>query len=136
MERTLEMLSQPSVTWLTIFLDISIKSIFVLAGAAMLSLILRQASAAMRHLVWLLAIAGLICLPMLSILLPTWQVPILPRIFPDMLTVQNQDVRSAVAPDQLPPSVEPESWESLRSEPPSEPTYFARQPEAVGSNQQ
>ena len=50
--------------------------LMVLAGVA--SVAMRRASAASRHLVWVLALAGLILLPALSVLMPKWQLPILP----------------------------------------------------------
>src|SRR6185503_8985278 len=48
---------------------------------AALSFALRKASAASRHLVWSLAIASLLALPVLSFGLPSWQVPVLPFEF-------------------------------------------------------
>src|SRR5436190_12921008 len=56
----------------------SIKGILVLIGAAALCLILRRASAAARHLVWSLALTGLLALPLLSLGLPVWRLAVLP----------------------------------------------------------
>jgi HEAT repeat protein/beta-lactamase regulating signal transducer with metallopeptidase domain len=61
---------------------ISIKAILVLGVAAGLSLTLRHASAAARHFVWTLAIAGVLALPLLSISLPVWRIAVLPSAQP------------------------------------------------------
>jgi len=50
--------------------------VFLIAYA--LSLVLRRASAAVRHLIWVLAICSVLILPLLSLVLPAWEVPILP----------------------------------------------------------
>ena len=59
-----------------LFLDAWIKSFVVLALAAGTCALWRRASAATRHLIWLLAMAGLPCLPLLTATLPTWQKPL------------------------------------------------------------
>ncbi len=68
-------------TWLEILLSTSLKGVLILVIAAALSFALRKASAASRHLVWSLAIASLLALPVLSFGLPSWQVPVLPFEF-------------------------------------------------------
>jgi beta-lactamase regulating signal transducer with metallopeptidase domain len=90
--------SARSIMWLTILLDASVKGVIVLALAGALSIALRRASAASRHLVWSLALASLIGLPVLSALLPSWQVPILPRQVPT--SQSSLDIgRSGILPD-------------------------------------
>src|SRR5215813_8930374 len=54
----------------------SIKAILVLFVAAGLSFALRHASAAARHFVWTVAIAGVLALPMLSLSLPVWRIAV------------------------------------------------------------
>src|SRR5262245_24060564 len=56
---------------------LSMKAILVLAVAAGLSFALRHASAAARHFVWTVAIAGVLALPILSLSLPVWRVAVL-----------------------------------------------------------
>ncbi len=63
---------------LTILLDAAVKGLAVLAVAAAATLALRRGSAALRHLVWSLSVLGLLCIPVLSVTLPQWRVPLLP----------------------------------------------------------
>ena len=49
--------------------------ILLLAGIA--SIVLRGASAALRHLVWTLALCSTLLMPLLSLALPKWQLPVL-----------------------------------------------------------
>lgn len=53
-------------------LDAALKSFVVLAVAVVACLGLRGASAAARHLVWYLAIASLLVMPLISPILPSW----------------------------------------------------------------
>src|SRR4029077_959012 len=63
---------------LPLLLDSALKGAALLILAAMSVLLLRKASAATRHLVWLFAVGALLVLPALSALLPGWAV--LPRL--------------------------------------------------------
>ena len=74
--------SEHSIGWLTILLDASIKSVIVLALAAGLNLALKRSSAAFRHLIWLLAVVSCLCLPVISVTLPSWRLPIGPQTAP------------------------------------------------------
>jgi beta-lactamase regulating signal transducer with metallopeptidase domain/major membrane immunogen (membrane-anchored lipoprotein) len=74
--------SANTTTWLTILVDASWKGVVLLLTALLLSLLLRRAAAATRHLVWSLALIGLLALPLLSFILPTWNVPIVPQVVP------------------------------------------------------
>src|SRR5204863_7136688 len=62
--------------------DVSVKSVLLLAGTGALLLLLRRASAAARHLVWLLTFGSLLCLPLLSAALPGWHVRAWPHLLP------------------------------------------------------
>lgn len=61
--------------WIPVLFDVAGKSAILLAGAATLTFLLRRSSSSVRHLIWLLAVGGLLCLP-LSLALPKWQVPL------------------------------------------------------------
>jgi beta-lactamase regulating signal transducer with metallopeptidase domain len=58
-------------------IETAFKASFVLGVAGVANVLLRRRqSAASRHLVWTLAVAGLLALPMLSALLPRWDIRI------------------------------------------------------------
>jgi beta-lactamase regulating signal transducer with metallopeptidase domain len=62
---------------MTLFLlDAALKSTAVLGAAALMTMMLRRASAASRHLVWTVALIAALVLPVLSFALPRWQAPI------------------------------------------------------------
>ncbi len=63
---------------LAVLVDVGVKGIVLLALAGLVALAMRRASAAARHLVWTLALTGLLLLPVLSFVMPKWQLPILP----------------------------------------------------------
>ena len=62
--------------WLAALLDSSLKGLALCLAAAGAASALRRASAAARHLVWRMAFAGLLALPVLAALVPAWRVPI------------------------------------------------------------
>lgn len=65
--------------WFTPLLaDALVKATLVLAAAWLAAGLLRAASAAHRHRLWCVALAGLLLLPVLSASLPAWQLAILP----------------------------------------------------------
>ena len=57
-----------------LLIDAAVKGGVILLLAVSAALVLRRASAATRHAVWLLALASLLVLPVLSAALPTWRV--------------------------------------------------------------
>ncbi len=59
--------------------SVAVKSLFVPSLAALIVLFLRRSSAAARHLVWRLALCGLLLLPLFSWMPAAWQVPLAPR---------------------------------------------------------
>ncbi len=59
-----------------VFLDALLKSFVILLVAGGVCLCWRRSAASARHLVWFLAVAGVLCLPGLSRLLPAWQRPL------------------------------------------------------------
>jgi HEAT repeat protein/beta-lactamase regulating signal transducer with metallopeptidase domain len=64
------------ISWLPVA-DAVAKATLLLALAALSSALLRRRSAAARHLVWTLALLAILALPVFSIALPRWQVPLL-----------------------------------------------------------
>ncbi len=59
-----------------VLLDAAVKSMLALALAAGICLLGRGLSAAMRHLVWLLALVGALLLPLFSFSFPSWHRPL------------------------------------------------------------
>ena len=82
-----------SATWLTVLLDTSIKGAVILSVAAVAAAVMRRMSAASRQVVWFLAMAGLLVLPVLSLTLPGW------RILPDWAKI---DLQSGGQAEQAP----------------------------------
>ncbi len=69
--------SDVAARWSPSLTDAAIKGLLVLLAAGIATTVMRRASAAARHLVWGVAAAGLVALPLLSATLPQWRV--LPR---------------------------------------------------------
>ena len=78
-----------------LLVDSAVKGAVLLLLAAVATFLLRRDSAATRHLVWLLAILGLLVVPLLSAFLPQW------RILPDWAEVFPEPV---LAPESALPS--------------------------------
>src|SRR3954466_14747280 len=53
--------------------DVVVKATVLFLSAGVASFLLRRRSAALRHIIWTLALAGVLVLPMLSMALPHWQ---------------------------------------------------------------
>lgn len=66
-------------TWLGILVGFALKGAIIMAVAGLAVLALRRASAAARHLVWNMSLAALLVLPLLSFLMPAWNVAVLPE---------------------------------------------------------
>ncbi|HSS75118.1 MAG TPA: M56 family metallopeptidase [Thermoanaerobaculia bacterium] len=81
--------------WLAALVDASLKGLVLCLFAAAAALALRRSSAAARHLVWRLALAGLLALPVLAALLPSWRVPL--SAF-DKEVARTANVERSVAP--------------------------------------
>ncbi|MCA9078334.1 MAG: carboxypeptidase regulatory-like domain-containing protein [Planctomycetaceae bacterium] len=75
-----QLVAMPAGTPMVIFLDVVIKATFLLLLAAVVNACLWKRSAAIRHRVWCLAFCGLLVLPVLTTLLPSLRLPILPQL--------------------------------------------------------
>ena len=64
--------------WLRFLIDATMKSFVIFAVAGLFGFILRHRSAAVRGLVWSLAMLGCLIVPLFSITLPQWEVGVLP----------------------------------------------------------
>ena len=86
--------------WLKFLVDATMKSFVIFAVAGLFGLILRRHSAAVRGLVWSLAILGCLIVPFFSLTLPQWEVGVLPatpdEFEVDRLANNKQAARSPV----------------------------------------
>ena len=57
-----------------VLISVALKSALILAATALAALALRRTSAATRHLVWAFGLAGVLALPLGTLLLPPWSV--------------------------------------------------------------
>ena len=64
--------------WLKFLIDATMKSFVIFAVAGVFGFILHRHSAAVRGLIWSLAIAGCLIVPFFSLTLPQWEVGVLP----------------------------------------------------------
>ena len=112
-----EMLLPPGRTseWVMVLLDAAIKGAIILVLTGMVTVLMRKASAATRHLAWFLGLMSLVLVPVLSVALPAWHLPFLPKL--DMpteavaprVTGRSTASRSAAWPEEREPST-PSSW--------------------------
>ncbi|GAB5512293.1 M56 family metallopeptidase [Rhodopirellula baltica] len=58
--------------------DVSMKSFIVMAIVSLMVLVFHRSSAAVRHRIWTLGLCGTLCIPLLTCLLPSYQVAVLP----------------------------------------------------------
>jgi len=72
--------SHGEMSWLAFGLTVFVKGSLILCLAAVVNLALRGASASIRHLVWTVAFVAVVVLPVASLSLPGWQVPVVARI--------------------------------------------------------
>ena len=62
---------------LALLFETTFKGSFFLFSALLLTLVLRRASAAMRHLVWTLSLGAMLVLPIFSLMVPAWNVALI-----------------------------------------------------------
>src|SRR3954454_13703948 len=79
--RTLDLIvAEFGTSWIAVA-DAVAKATVIFLTAGLASFLLRGRSAAMRHMVWTLALVGVLVLPALSIALPHWQL--------DLVTIES-----------------------------------------------
>ena len=84
--------------WLQFLIDATMKSVVILTVAGLFGLILRRRSAAVRSLVWSLAILGCLIVPLFSFTLPQWEVGVLPATQEGFEADRWADNRQAATP--------------------------------------
>ena len=65
-----ESASDSRTGWATSLADLAARSTVLLAVAGLLAVMLRRQPATLRHRVWTLALAGVVCLPAVGVLMP------------------------------------------------------------------
>ena len=75
----LDQLLRPDDRWVWMALEVTGKATILLSVAAILALLLGRCSAALRHQLWAMVFAGLLMLPVASVLLPGLGLPLIPR---------------------------------------------------------
>ncbi|HEX4124024.1 MAG TPA: M56 family metallopeptidase [Tepidisphaeraceae bacterium] len=96
--QTIGHLSAAAPAALPVLVDAAVKSAAILAATALATFAMRRASAAARHLAWLLGLASLLVLPILSAALPAW------HVLPAWAMPTANTTASAASIPSLPPS--------------------------------
>jgi HEAT repeat protein/beta-lactamase regulating signal transducer with metallopeptidase domain len=88
-------------TLLLFLLEVTLKATIIVAVTALVCWSLRRASAALRHFIWAIALAGVLALPGLALLTPDWRVALLPAAPSDdaMISRQAETPSSGAAAD-------------------------------------
>ena len=88
-------------SFLNLWLDAALKAAVLLLAALACTALMRRSSAAVRHRTWCLTFAGLIALPLLSLALPAWRIPVLPPVLPAVVAVEPaaEPMPEATTPD-------------------------------------
>ena len=69
-----------SMELLAILCDVLVKGAVLLFAASLITMAMRKASAAARHLVWVIALCGVLVLPLFSAVMPSLRLRILPTV--------------------------------------------------------
>jgi beta-lactamase regulating signal transducer with metallopeptidase domain len=67
---------------LNVFIDIAAKGVILLTVAFLATLCMKRSTAALRHSVWSMTFLSLLLLPVAVLVLPAWQLPLLPAQAP------------------------------------------------------
>ena len=70
--------SVSSLGFLSFLLSMTLKGTCILLAAYLITRVLRHAPAATRHAIWSMALVGILILPVATIILPSWRVPLFP----------------------------------------------------------
>lgn len=81
MRSMLDALTPESGLWFEFILDATFKVILVVGLAMIVLLIWKKASYAMRHLVLILTLISILIIPLLSFILPEWEISLFPSSF-------------------------------------------------------
>lgn len=88
----------PGAEWLPFVGEMTVKATLVLVLTAAVAGLLWRASAAVRHMVWSVGVIGVLALPLLSVLLPAWEVPLIPTSSTAPMPIRGAGVPAMEAP--------------------------------------
>lgn len=69
-----------TMAWLRLLVNIAIKGTVILFLAGTVTMMIRKSSASVKHLIWNLALGSILFMPVLSMVLPAWEAPVLPAL--------------------------------------------------------
>jgi beta-lactamase regulating signal transducer with metallopeptidase domain len=84
--------------WMAFMAQLALKATLLLLAAAVAAALLRRSSAAVRHMVWCIALAGVLALPVLALALPAWRVAMPRRHAAQAAAPVSFDAPAAVPP--------------------------------------
>lgn len=91
-----------SSTWIELILELTLKTVLVLGIAFFILLIGKRFSFATRHLILTFAVVNLLLLPLISHMLPAWNISVLPSFLPQEIQprviTQSAQTESAASP--------------------------------------
>src|SRR3982751_5769490 len=105
--RTLDVIVAGFGTSWIVVADAVAKATIVFLTAGLASFLLRGRSAAMRHMVWTLALVGVLVLPALSIALPHWQLDLVTIESASSFPLPASSSQLSASSSQLPDSSSP-----------------------------
>jgi hypothetical protein len=100
-----------------LMVDLGIKGSVLLLLALLIVIVLRSASAAVRHLVWTASLAGLVALPLVSIAAPEWRLPAVPGLERAWRGTADAELPEVAPAPTTARSEGPRSWSSVRPAP-------------------
>jgi beta-lactamase regulating signal transducer with metallopeptidase domain len=105
----------------SLIVDASWKALLFLLLAAVAAFAAQKSSAAVRHRIWCLSFAALICLPVLEVCVPRWHVALLPAgETPQALMVRGSANPEMTPSDSTRPAKSPSASEISKSDPASQ----------------
>lgn len=92
------------MNWQAFLFDVAVKSLVVMAIVACVVCFYRNSSAALKHRLWTLGLLSVLVLPLLSVLLPSYRIAVLPT-------------KTDASTEPSDPTIQPKSLESLIHDP-------------------
>jgi beta-lactamase regulating signal transducer with metallopeptidase domain len=88
--------------WQAFAVSVTLRTTIVLALTAIACFVLRRASASVRHVVWTSAVIGALAMPLLTLVMPAWRLPVLSSALTGDRPVMQAGPRRAFTPVEVP----------------------------------